>query len=74
MRGSESEIYQEMVDGFWTSIAQSSRSIQVKKFDISYENFAVSLDSYIGKTAHNNILRDVNVIQMLLFQCSECFL
>ena len=69
----ESEIYQEMVDGFWTCISQSPRNIHVKKFDVCYENIAISLDSFIGKTAHNNVLRDANVIQMLLVQCAECF-
>ncbi|CBK23088.2 uncharacterized protein [Blastocystis hominis] len=71
--GVEGEVYQEMISSFWRQFRSEFCQTKVKKFDVYYDNLNFSLDSLIGKTAHTNILKDMQVIQMLLYKTEECF-
>ena len=35
--GVEGEVYQEMVNGFWSSVRNAKRPVKVKKFDVQYD-------------------------------------
>lgn len=36
-KGSEKEVYQEMVNGFWNGVLHADKKVKVKKFDVYYE-------------------------------------